>query len=385
MGLEVVQDYEGGDAARETMNGTASGVDLGLGAVLVTGGAGYVGAHTCKALHRVGYVPIVIDNLSTGHESFVRWGPLINADVRDTDAVAHAINSHNVGAVLHFAASAAVGESVINPQKYYENNVDGALSLLRAMLRTGCRKIGFSSSCAVYGEPSEMPIREDIPKAPVNPYGASKAMIERVLDDFARAYELHFIALRYFNACGADPAGEIGELREPETHLIPRAMMALQGHVADFAVFGTDYATPDGTPIRDYVHVCDLADAHVASVGRLLQGGASGIYNLGTGDGYSVKQVLDAIRAQTGEELKVEMGPRRPGDPPVLVADATLAKRDLNFEPVLSDLKSVVATAWAWHRHAHPKQAKAASARSSRSEEVPKNGAAGRELDLQPE
>jgi UDP-arabinose 4-epimerase len=329
---------------------------LSLGTVLVTGGAGYVGAHTCKALSRAGYRPIVIDNLSTGHESFVRWGPLVQADIRDTNAVVHAINSYNVSAVLHFAASAYVGESVLDPQKYYENNVEGALSLLRGMLRAGCRKIVFSSSCAVYGAPAEMPIREDTPKEPVSPYGASKTMVECILDDYARAYELGFVALRYFNACGADPAGEIGELRDPETHLIPRAMMAIQGYVAGFAVFGTDYATPDGTPIRDYVHVCDLAEAHVVSVGRLLGGGASGIYNLGTGRGYSVKQVLDAISAEAHDRLEVGRGPRRPGDPPILVADAALAGAELGFKPRQSDLKTIIATAWAWHRRAHPKK-----------------------------
>ena len=299
--------------------------------VLVTGGAGYVGAHSCKALSEAGYLPVVVDNLSTGHESFVRWGPLVRADIRDHEALAHAFAAHNVSAVLHFAASAYVGESVTDPRKYYENNVGGALSLLRAMTDAGCRKIVFSSTCAIYGEPATVPIREDTPQDPVNPYGASKAMVERILDDYARAYGLGVVALRYFNACGADPDGEIGELRDPETHLIPRAMMAIQGHIADFAVFGTDYATADGTAVRDYVHVSDLADAHVASVRRLLEGGAGESYNLGTGRGYSVKQVLDAIAAETGEELKVRKGPRRPGDPPLLVADATLARRDLRF------------------------------------------------------
>ena len=224
--------------------------------VLVTGGAGYVGAHSCKALSRAGYVPVVVDNLSTGHESFVRWGPLVRADIRDTDAIARALKAHEVSAVLHFAASAYVGESVIEPQKYYENNVAGTLSLLRAMLDAGCKRVVFSSSCAVYGEPAINPITEDTPHKPVNPYGASKAMVERILDDFARAYGMGVVALRYFNACGADPEGEIGELRDPETHLIARAMMAIQGHISDFAVFGTDYATADGTAIRDYVHVC---------------------------------------------------------------------------------------------------------------------------------
>ena len=335
--------------------------------VLVTGGAGYVGAHSCKALSRAGYVPVVVDNLSTGHESFVRWGPLVRADIRDTDAIARALKAHEVSAVLHFAASAYVGEFVIEPQKYYENNVAGTLSLLRAMLDAGCKRVVFSSSCAVYGEPAINPITEDTPHKPVNPYGASKAMVERILDDFARAYGMGVVALRYFNACGADPEGEIGELRDPETHLIARAMMAIQGHISDFAVFGTDYATADGTAIRDYVHVADLADAHVTSVRRLLGGGVGGNFNLGTGRGYSVRRVLDAIATATGEQLPVKEWARRPGDPPVLVADASLAKRELGFAPQLSDLETVVATAWAWHRRAHPRRTQAEGARLPRA------------------
>lgn len=329
--------------------------------VLVTGGAGYIGAHSCKALSRAGYLPVVVDNLSTGHESFVRWGPLVRADIRDVGALARVFNDHDVGAVLHFAASAYVGESVVDPQKYYENNVVGALSLLHAMSDAGCKRIVFSSSCAVYGEPAASPISEDTTQEPVNPYGASKAMVERILCDYSRAYNIGVIALRYFNACGADPEGDIGELRDPETHLIPRAMMAIQGHVADFVVFGTDYATPDGTAIRDYVHVSDLAEAHVASVRRLLGGGAGGNYNLGTGRGYSVKQVLDVIATETGEELRVQNGPRRQGDPPLLVAGAALAGRDLNFKPKLSDLSSIISTAWAWHRRVHPRKRKPAA------------------------
>ena len=326
--------------------------------VLVTGGGGYVGAHSCRALSKAGYLPVVVDDLSTGHESFVRWGPLVRADVRDREALAQAFAAHNVSAVLHFAGSAYVGESVVNPQKYYENNVAGALSLLREAMRAGCNNIVFSSSCAVYGEPSKVPIREDTPQEPVNPYGASKAMVERILADYARAYGLGVVALRYFNACGADPAGDIGELRDPETHLIPRAMMAIQGYVSDFVIFGTDYQTPDGTAIRDYVHVCDLADAHVTSVERLLEGGANASYNLGTGRGFSVRQVLDVIAAETGEHVPIRQGARRPGDPPMLVADDSLAQAELRFKPKMSDLKTIVATAWAWHRRAHPKTAR---------------------------
>jgi UDP-glucose 4-epimerase/UDP-arabinose 4-epimerase len=324
--------------------------------ILVTGGAGYVGAHACKALRRSGYTPVVFDNLSTGHWSFVRWGPFVQGDIRDRAAILDAINYCKAKAVLHFAASACVGESVSDPRKYYDNNVAGSLSLLGAMLDANCRKLVFSSSCSVYGEPHELPIRETSPLNPVNPYGASKMMVERILADYARAYGLQSIALRYFNASGADPEGELGELRDPETHLIPRAMMAIQGHITDFAVFGTDYDTPDGTPIRDYIHVSDLADAHVLALRRLMAGGPGGAFNLGTGQGYSVKEVLDAVSTETGVRLKVDTASRRQGDPPVLVADATLAKTELGFEPSLSDLKGIIQTSWAWHRRAHPKR-----------------------------
>ena len=336
-------------------------------AVLVTGGAGYVGAHACKALSRAGYVPITVDNLSTGHEQFVRWGPLIKADVRESDVIAQAIRRYEIEAVLHFAAKAYVGESVVDPKKYYENNVGGSLSLLSAMLQSGCRKIVFSSTCAIYGEPMDGPIKETAPKERVNPYGSSKLMTERILEDYARGHGLEFIALRYFNACGADPEAEIGETRNPETHLIPRAMMAIQGHITDFAVFGSDYPTPDGTAIRDYVHVDDLADAHVASLRRLLGNGGGRVFNLGTGRGLSVKQVLDAIAAETGEQIDMSASPRRLGDPPILIADASLARAELGFEPGQSDLKTIVATAWAWHRKAHPRKQRAAGSAAGSS------------------
>ena len=327
--------------------------------VLVTGGAGYVGAHSCKALARAGYTPVVYDNLSTGHESFVRWGPLVQGDIRDYTTLRDAIHSHEISAVLHFAACAYVGESVTDPHKYYDNNVAGTLSLLRAMLDTGNLAIVFSSSCAIYGEPNQIPISETCPKQPVNPYGASKLMIERVLLDYARAYGLQFVALRYFNAAGADPEAEVGELRDPETHLIPRAMMSIQGHLEDFSVFGSDYPTPDGTAIRDYIHVTDLADAHVAALRRLQDGKPSGSYNLGTGQGYSVREVLEAISAETGEDLRTPMGLRREGDPAELVADASLGRGELGWRPQRSDLGTIVRTAWAWHRRAHPRGSEA--------------------------
>ena len=328
---------------------------VSLGSILVTGGAGYVGAHTCKALHLSGYTPVVFDNLTTGHRSFVRWGPLVEGDIRDHGTVLRAIRSHQIEAVLHFAACAYVGESVTNPQKYYDNNVVGSLSLLKAMLEAGCHNVVFSSSCSIYGEPKEVPIGETAPKNPLSPYGASKLMVERMLSDYGCAYGLKPIALRYFNAAGADPEAELGELRDPETHLIPRAMMAIQGHISDFAVFGSDYPTTDGTAIRDYIHVSDLAEAHVAALRRLLAGSPGGAFNLGTGRGFSVKQVLDAIGAETGESLVVSAGLRREGDPAELVADASLSQSELGWSPRRSDLNAIIRTAWAWHRRAHPR------------------------------
>jgi UDP-glucose-4-epimerase GalE len=338
-------------------------------AVLVTGGAGYVGAHACKALARAGFTPVVFDNLSTGHASFVRWGRLIEGDIRDRRAVAEALRTSGAAAVLHFAACAYVGESVTDPRKYYENNVGGTLSLLGAMLDEGCDKLVFSSTCATYGAPASVPITETAPQNPVNPYGASKLMVEQVLRDYGPAYGLKSIMLRYFNAAGADPDGEIGELRDPETHLIPRAMMAIQGHIGDFAVFGSDFPTPDGTAIRDYIHVADLADAHVAVLRRLIDGGAGGAYNLGTGHGYSVREVIETIAAVTGEELAVPVGPRRPGDSPELIADVRLSRTALGFHPRLSDLDTIVKTAWVWHRKAHPRLERPVHAGVPRSEE----------------
>ena len=325
-------------------------------AVLVAGGAGYVGAHTCKSLARAGVLPVVLDNLSTGHRDFVRWGPLVQADLHDTSTITDTIRRHDCVAVLHFAAFALVGESVTEPAKYYDNNVTGTLSLLAGMRAAGCDALVFSSTCAVYGQPAQVPIVEDTRPDPINPYGASKLMVERILSDFRPAYGLRSIALRYFNACGADPDSEIGELRDPETHLIPRAMMALQGHIDDFAVFGSDFDTPDGTAIRDYVHVADLADAHVAALRHLLSGAPGGVFNLGTGRGHSVREVLDAIEREAGERLPDVTGPRRAGDPAVLVADPVRARSELGFDPMLSDLATIVRTSWAWHRRMHPRR-----------------------------
>ncbi len=325
--------------------------------VLVTGGAGYVGAHCCKALAEAGYQPVVFDNLTTGHAEFVKWGPLVRGDVADGAALGAVFAEYAPVAVMHFAAASLAGESVADPLKYYLNNVAGTLSLLSAMHAAGCRSIVFASTGADYGNAGSQPIREDAAKLPVHPYGSSKLMIEQILNDCRAAYPLNSVVLRYFNASGADPSAVIGEKREAETHLIPRAMMALQGHCTDFAVFGDDYATADGTAVRDYIHVTDLAAAHLAALEALKSGSGGGTYNLGTGQGYSVKAILTAIEKETGQRIKVPMKPRRAGDPPVLVADPTAARSALGFRPVHSDLAAIIRTAWAWHQNAHPKRA----------------------------
>jgi UDP-glucose-4-epimerase GalE len=325
-------------------------------AVLVTGGAGYVGSHCCRALDAAGYHPVVYDNFSTGHRSFVT-GSMITGDLRDGARLAHAFARHDIAAVMHFAASSLVGESVVDPRKYYANNVGGTLALLDAMREAGCNRLVFSSTGAVYGNADSKALPESYPCEPINPYGASKWMIERILADYRHAYGIGSFALRYFNASGADPSGGIGEKREHESHLIPRAMMALQGHVTDFAVFGGDYDTPDGTAIRDYIHVADLAAAHVLALELLMQGHSGGAYNLGTGKGFSVREILSAIAAETGREVPHVVKSRRSGDPAYLVADVSAARATLQFRPVHSDLATIVRTAWAWHQKAHPLKA----------------------------
>ena len=324
--------------------------------VLVTGGAGYIGSHCCRALDAAGYHPVVYDNFSTGHRSFVT-GSLVRGDLHDGRRLAYAFAQHDIVAVMHFAASSLVGESVIDPQKYYMNNLAGTLALLDAMRQAGCNRLVFSSTGAVYGNADTNALPESHPCQPINPYGASKWMIERVLEDYRAAYGLGSFALRYFNASGADASGGIGEKRQHETHLIPRAMMALQGHVADFAVFGDDYDTPDGTAIRDYIHVIDLAHAHVLALKLLMQGHCGGAYNLGTGTGFSVREILSAIAKETGRKVPHAIKPRRSGDPAYLVADPTAARQALQFRPTLSDLATIVRTAWAWHQKAHPPMA----------------------------
>jgi UDP-glucose-4-epimerase GalE len=321
--------------------------------ILVTGGAGYIGSHACRALEAAGYQPLVYDNLSTGHRSFV-GGPLVIGDLLDKDALARVFTRHRVAAVMHFAAASLVGESMADPQKYYINNVNGTLSLLSAMREAGCNRLVFSSTGAVYGHADSKALPETYPCAPINTYGATKWMIERMLADYRSAYGLGAFCLRYFNASGADAGGGIGELRDNESHLIPRAMMALQGHLSDFAVFGDDYDTPDGTAIRDYIHVTDLAAAHVAALKLLMQGHQGGAFNLGTGQGFSVRQILKTIAAETGRAVPHLVKPRRPGDPAYLVADASAARDVLKFTPAHSDLGTIIRTAWAWHQTAHP-------------------------------
>ena len=323
------------------------------GRILVVGGAGYIGSHCCKGLAEAGYEPVCFDNFSTGYRSFVKWGPVVEGDIKEQALLANSIEEHGPIAVLHLAASSLVGESVRDPEKYYCNNVEGTLSLLHAMRQTACKTLVFSSSGAVYGETHQGLISEsDFPR-PVNPYGRTKAIVEQILADFERSYGLSSICFRYFNASGADPAGEIGEAHDPETHLIPRALMAIQGELNDFAIYGDDYDTPDGTPIRDYIHVTDLARAHVLALDNLLSGREGGCFNLGTGRGYSVKQILGQILAETGKSTPYTIRDRRPGDPPVLVADPTKAKKILGFEPRCSDLPTMVRTAWNWHQKCH--------------------------------
>jgi UDP-glucose-4-epimerase GalE len=318
--------------------------------ILVVGGAGYIGSHCCKGLAEAGYKPVCFDNLSTGHRNFVKWGPLVEGDIHDQSLLMSSIEKYRPIAILHFAASSLVGESVCDPEKYYRNNVEGTLSLLRAMRQSACKTLVFSSSGAVYGKTHQGLISESEFPRPVNPYGRTKAIIEQILADFQRGYGLSSICLRYFNASGADPAGEIGEDHDPETHLIPRALMAIQGRLNDFAIYGDDYDTPDGTPIRDYIHVTDLAHAHVLALNCLLSGREGGCFNLGTGQGFSVKQILGQTLAETGKSVPSTIRDRRPGDPAVLVADPTRAKAILGFQPRYSDLPTIVKTAWKWHQ-----------------------------------
>jgi UDP-arabinose 4-epimerase len=317
--------------------------------VVVTGGAGYIGSHTCKALAQAGFTPVAYDNLSVGHRWAVKWGPFEVGDIRDGGRLADVLTRYGPPAVIHFAASAAVGESVTDPGAYYRNNVVGSLCLLEAMRDQKVPVLVFSSTAAVYGIPLQDPIPENHPLQPINPYGASKLMAERMIQDFAAAHALRYARLRYFNASGADPDGELGEDRGSETHAIPLALLTALGRRSSFALFGDDYPTPDGSAIRDYVHVSDLATAHVLALRRLLAGDRGMTLNLGTGEGHSVLALVAAIERIIGRTLAVRRAARREGDPPRLVADAQLAREQLGWQPRFNDLDSIVRTAWKWH------------------------------------
>jgi UDP-arabinose 4-epimerase len=320
--------------------------------ILVTGGAGYVGSHACKALARAGYLPVTYDTLSRGHRDAVRWGPLVEGDIADHDRLGAAITEHRVSAVMHFAAYAYVGESVADPGLYYRNNLCGTLAMLDVLRDRGVRNLVFSSTCAIYGLPETVPIRETAPQHPVNPYGETKLAIERALYWYGQAHQLRWIALRYFNAAGADRDGEIGEDHEPETHLVPLVLQAAFGQRAAVEIYGTDYPTPDGTAIRDYIHVDDLAEAHLRALERLLAGGEAIALNLGTGRGCSVREVIAAAEEVCGREIPVRAAPRRAGDPPVLVADPSLAAATLGWRAQHSSLDAIIRTALAWHTRA---------------------------------
>ena len=321
--------------------------------VLVTGGAGYIGSHTAKRLRQAGYQTVVYDNLSAGHREAALGSALIVGDIRDVDAVRRALRESGASAVMHFAAWLAVSDSVRDPIGYYRNNVEGTLGTLEAMAVEGCRRFVFSSTCAVYGEPIETPIAETHPNSPINAYGQTKLAIEHALPHFERAYGIASIRLRYFNAAGADPDGELGEDHSPEIHVIPRAFEAASGG-APLDVFGEDYPTPDGTCLRDYIHVSDLADAHVRALARLEQGGASSTYNVGTERPSSVRQVIDAVERVTGRTVNRRSAPRRPGDPAVLYASARRIREELGWVPQRPELEVIVADAWRWHQ-SHPR------------------------------
>jgi len=316
--------------------------------ILICGGAGYIGSHMNKLLTKKGFDTIVFDNLVYGHEKAVKWGCLIIADLADKEALNKVFAENNIEAVFHFAAYAYVGESVAEPSKYYVNNVSNTLNLLETMRKYGCDKIIFSSTCATYGEPEKMPITEDMPQNPINPYGKSKLVVEQILRDYGKAYGLRYVALRYFNVAGADPEGEIGEKHDPETHLIPLVLDAAMGKRSDVKVFGTDYPTRDGSCIRDYIHVWDLAKAHLLAYEYLNDGGESDFFNLGNEQGTTVHEVIEAVRNITGRDFKATYTDRREGDPAVLVGSSRKAEAVLGWKPEFSEIDSIINHAWAW-------------------------------------
>lgn len=318
--------------------------------VLIVGGAGYIGSHTNKLLHQIGFHTIVLDNLSRGHRELVRWGTFMYGDLENKTLLQDIFRKYSIDAVMHFSAFAYVGESYNNPAIYYQNNVSNTINLLNTMLEHDVKKFIFSSSCAIFGEPQYLPIDENHPKNPINPYGWSKLMVEKILDDYDRAYGLKYVSLRYFNAAGADPDGEIGEIHRPETHLIPLVIEAALGRKEDVEVFGNDYDTKDGTCVRDYIHVSDLADAHYRALDWLIKGNKSEVFNLGNGKGFSVREIIDAVRGHSKTDFKVGNISRRLGDPAILIGSSEKAKELLGWDPKFTDINDIIKTAWEWHK-----------------------------------
>lgn len=321
--------------------------------ILVTGGAGYIGSHTVKLLKKAGYEVIILDNLVYGHQDIVEnvlKVKLIVGELSDRPLLDEIFNTYSIDAVIHFAAYAYVGESVENPAKYYRNNVVATLNLLETMVAHSVNKIVFSSTCATYGVPKKIPLTEDHPQNPINPYGASKLMVERILADFSKAYGLNSVIFRYFNASGADSEGKLGEDHNPETHLIPLVLLTALGKRDSISIFGTDYDTSDGTCIRDYIHVEDLGQAHILGLEYLLNGGKSDFFNLGNGNGFSVKEVIEIAKKVTQKDITVKIGDRRPGDPPILVGSSEKARKMLNWNPNYANLETIIAHAWQWHQ-----------------------------------
>jgi UDP-glucose-4-epimerase GalE len=322
--------------------------------ILVVGGAGYIGSHMCKYLSSHGYLPIVLDNLIYGHRQAVKWGPFFKGSMDDRGLLRRIFSEYPVSSVMHFAAFCYVGESVTDPAKYYQNNVASTIALLEVMAEEGIPGFIFSSTCATYGEPKEIPMTEDHPLSPINPYGRTKLMVEQMLGDFKAAYGLESVCLRYFNAAGADPDGELGEDHDPETHLIPLVLQTALGQRPRIDVFGNDYPTNDGTCIRDYIHIVDLAQAHLLALERLLNGQPGGVYNLGNGEGYSVSKVIEIARQKTGKSIPVNVTERRAGDPAMLVGSSEKATKELGWKPQFPELEAIIETAWNWHK-ANPK------------------------------
>ena len=317
--------------------------------ILIVGGAGYIGAHINKQLNNNGYETIVFDNLSYGHEDFVKWGIFERGDLGNINEIRKIFQKYPITAVMQFAAFTYVGESVEDPQKYYINNVCNTLNLIKVMLEFDVKTLVFSSTCATYGNPIEIPITETHPQNPISPYGYGKLMVETILSDYSNAYNLRYVSLRYFNAAGADPDSEIGELHNPETHLIPLILDAASGKRSDIKIFGTDYDTPDGTCVRDYIHVTDLADAHLKALQYLENGGKSDYFNLGNGNGFSVLEVIEKAREITGKEIIAVEDKRRPGDPPILIGSSDKVRNILKWQPKFYDLSQIIETAWKWH------------------------------------